>query len=264
MEPGDEEGTWRIAQRTAPDRVISTVDPESRHIHKSVSNYRDGYKAHVAVEPDTGLVTECVISPGNVTDGAAAADLLATEEPGLEVYGDSAYGSGPTRAHLRRAGHDAVIKPAPLQTAVPGGFSRDDFIIDHRAGTATCPAGQTVAIAPKGGANFGMRCRGCPLRHRCTRNAAGRVLQLSPHDDELVYARRAWADPIVAAHYRRHRPMVERTLAWLVAGGNRRLRYRGVARNQIWLATRLAAINLGRLIRLGLGHDGATWVLGAS
>ena len=55
VEPGDGEGTWRIAQRVAPDRVISTVDPEARHMHKSVSEYRDGYKAHVAVEPETGI-----------------------------------------------------------------------------------------------------------------------------------------------------------------------------------------------------------------
>jgi transposase len=54
VEPGEEEGTWRIAQRVAPDRVISTVDPEARHMHKSRSEYRDGYKAHIAVEPETG------------------------------------------------------------------------------------------------------------------------------------------------------------------------------------------------------------------
>ena len=47
VEPGDTDGTWRIAQRTAKDRVISTVDPDSRHMHKSVSSYRDGYKAHI-------------------------------------------------------------------------------------------------------------------------------------------------------------------------------------------------------------------------
>ncbi len=44
VEPGDEEGTWRIAQRVAPDRVVSIVDPESRHVHKTVHDYRDGYK----------------------------------------------------------------------------------------------------------------------------------------------------------------------------------------------------------------------------
>src|SRR5262249_36255244 len=34
VEPADSEGSWRIAERTAPDRVISTVDPDARHIHK--------------------------------------------------------------------------------------------------------------------------------------------------------------------------------------------------------------------------------------
>jgi hypothetical protein len=31
--------------------VISTVDPESRHVHKTRHAYRDGYKAHIAAEP---------------------------------------------------------------------------------------------------------------------------------------------------------------------------------------------------------------------
>jgi hypothetical protein len=54
VEPGDEPGRWRIAQRTAPDRVISTVDPEARHAHKTRWAYRDGYKAHVAADPIPG------------------------------------------------------------------------------------------------------------------------------------------------------------------------------------------------------------------
>jgi hypothetical protein len=45
VEPGDEPGTRRIAERTAPDRVVSTVDPESRHAHKTAHSYRDGFKA---------------------------------------------------------------------------------------------------------------------------------------------------------------------------------------------------------------------------
>ena len=59
VEPAGGPGKWRIARRTAEDRVISTVDPESRHAHKTRRSYRDGYKAHVAAEPDTGLVTAC-------------------------------------------------------------------------------------------------------------------------------------------------------------------------------------------------------------
>jgi hypothetical protein len=261
VEPGDTEGTWRIAQRTASDRVISTVDPESRHIHKTVHDYRDGYKAHVAVEPDTGIVTDATLTAGNVPDGPTGVGLVSHESAGLEVYADSAYGSGQVRSDLRAAGHDVVIKPIPIRPSVPGGFDRDDFVIDHHAGTATCPAGHTVKIRAGRHARFEAFCRGCPLRSRCTSAKNGKHLTIHTHDDELVYARQSWADPIVIEHYRTHRPMVERTLAWLVAKGNRRVRYRGVARNQMWLSTRIAVLNLRRLINLGLRHDGAAWVL---
>ena len=262
VEPGDEEGTWRIIPRTMPGRIVSTVDPESRHIHKSISNYRDGYKAHFAIEPDSGLVTSCELTPGDVTDGVAAIALLDGEVPGLEVYADSAYGSSETRVEIRRRGHDAVIKPIPLRTGIPGGFNRDDFIIDHHACTATCPAGHTVAITAAGNAVFGVRCTACPLRDRCTTAKGGKTLRIRDHDDELVYGRQAWRDPVLQDHYRRHRPMVERTIAWFVSRGHRKVRYRGSARNRIWLAHRAAAVNLQRLINLGLTNDGA-WRLAA-
>jgi IS5 family transposase len=261
VEPGEGEGTWRIIPATTPGRMVSVVDPESRHIHKTVHSYRDGYKAHVAVEPDTGLVTDCALTPGDVTDGVAGVALLAGEEPGLEVYADSAYGSGDTRSAIRAAGHDTVIKPIPLRRPIPNGFTRDDFVVDHRARTATCPAGRTVPIANSGEASFGARCDGCALRARCTTARRGKKLSVSDHDDELVYARIAWRDPVVADHYRRHRPMVERTIAWLVARGQRKVAYRGVERNGLWLATRLGALNLRRLVNLGLHHDGAGWAL---
>lgn len=261
VEPGDDEGTWRIAQRVAPDRIISVIDPESRHMHKSRSEYRDGYKAHVAVEPDTGIITNASLTPANAGDGPTGVALLDGEEEHCEVYADSAYGGGDTRAEIRRRGHDVVIKPIPLRQHIPGGFNRDDFTIDHRARTVTCPAGHTIAITTAGGADFGQRCTSCPLRSRCTRAKEGRNVTISPHDDELVYGRRAWRDPIFQDHYRRHRPMVERAIAWLVAHGNRRVRYRGIERNDQWLTTRVAALNLRRLVNLGLDHNHGAWTI---
>jgi len=239
--------------------MVSVVDPESRHVHKSQSVYRDGSKAHLAVEPDTGLVTDCALTPGDVADGAAGVELLGGEEAGLEAYADSAYGSGETRAALRKQGHDPVIKPIPLRGAIPGGFDRDDFVVDHHDRTVTCPAGHTVSIRPSGAATFGVRCGGCPLRARCTTAKKGKTVVVTAHDDELVFARQSWRDPIVLDHYRRHRPMVERTIAWFVAGGHRRVRYRGVERNQLWLATRFGALNLRRLLNLGLHRAGNGW-----
>jgi hypothetical protein len=50
-----DDGTWRIAERVAPDQVISTVDPDARHMYKSQAESHDGYKAHIAVEPELAL-----------------------------------------------------------------------------------------------------------------------------------------------------------------------------------------------------------------
>jgi IS5 family transposase len=257
VEPADRDGSWRIAQRTAPDRVVSTVDAESRHIHKTVGAYRNGYKAHVVVEPRTGLICGQQLTPANVPDGTAGVDLMEQEPKGRQVLADSAYGSGETRAALRRRKHRLAIKPWPM--ADTGRFSRDDFTVDHTARTVTCPAGHTVPISTNGGARFGRRCDDCPLRERCTTAQTGRQLEITAHDAELAEARRAWRDGDFTDDYRRWRPMVERSLAWLVRPG-RRVAYRGVARNQIWLAHRAAAVNLQRLITLGLDHNG-TWVM---
>ena len=96
IEPGETEGTFRVARKVAADRVISTVDPDARHMHNSRSSYRDGYKAHLAVEPETGLVCAAALTPANAADGPAGVGLLAGERPGLQVLGDAAYGGGDT------------------------------------------------------------------------------------------------------------------------------------------------------------------------
>ena len=264
VEPGEGDGTWRIARRVAPDRVISTVDPETRHMHKSRSNYRDGYKAHLAVEPETGLITGADLTPANAGDGPTGLALLAGEDPGLQVLGDSAYGSGEVRAGLGAAGHRAVIKPWPLGRNPRLGadqFHRDDFTVDYSARTVTCPNGTTVGISPGGAASFGPRCRGCPVRARCTADRYGKTFKVSPDDQLLAAARAQWRAGTDLDDYRQHRPMVERSIAWLVANGHRRVRYRGVERNRLGLSLRAAALNLRRLINLGLHHNGATWAL---
>ncbi len=117
----------------APDRVISTVDPEARHMHKSRSEYRDGYKAHIAVEPETGLVTAAIVTPANVSDAKTALDLLAAEARGLEILADCGLwvrrDSGRTCEPAASPGHQADS----VATCRPGGFCRDDFVVDHDA-----------------------------------------------------------------------------------------------------------------------------------
>jgi IS5 family transposase len=160
VEPGTRPGSWRIARKVAPDRVLSTVDPEARHTPKTNADKRDGYKAHIAAEPETGLVTECALTAATAPDGPTGVKLLAAEPPGLEVLGDTHYGSGATRAAVRAAGHTQTIKPIPLHSAVPGGFTVHDFRIDQQAGTVRCPAGMTAPITSSGKASFARHCPG--------------------------------------------------------------------------------------------------------
>jgi len=292
------DGRWRTARKVAPDRVISTVDPQARHTRKSKSKRRDGFRGHVAAEPQTGLVTDCEMTmaagpgstdaengvtmagrdrfagtpgstgPGEAPDApagtgdSAGPDADGPQDARLEVYGDSAYGSGEARAAYRDAGHDTVIKPGPLRPAVPGGFTIDDFTIDEQAGTVTCPAGLTRPMTRTRTVTFGAACSGCPLRERCTTARDGRSMTIHPHEDLLRAARaQARTDDFKKAYPTRS--AIERIIAWTATCNGRRikLRYIGTAKNDAWLHTRCAAINLRTLLRHGLTRRDGTWVL---
>ena len=285
-------GRWRIARGVAADRVISTVDPEARHARKSRSRRRDGYKAHICAEPDTGLITSTELTAANVSDAAVGPRLLAAdaaeapeadtdaaeapeadtdaaeaaEAAGVrEVLADSAYASGPALEAFGAAGYATTIKPIERAPRIAGGFGRGDFTIDTAAGTVTCPAEHTVALRPAGGdrgvARFGAHCDACPLRGRCTTSTAGRTITVDRFEDRRQANKARWAQGATRASYRRHRPMVERSIAWLTRGKARRVPYRGAAANAQWLATRAAAVNLTRLTNLGVTHHDGTFTL---
>ncbi len=247
----DREGKWRITRGVAADRTISVVDPSSRHGRKTSSQKRDGYKAHIAAEPDTGIITACEITPANVPDGPVGTDLLAEEPHSVEVIADSAYGSGENRARLEKAGHTTTVKPRPAYRNPrlgPDQFDRDRFVVDPERNRVTCPAGNTVGISPRGQAKFGTVCTECVFRSRCTTNRGGRSFHVGPHYRLLEEARQKWKQPETVDRYNRHRPSVERIISWIVARGNRKLRHRGIIGNRQQLHTRAAALNLRRLI----------------
>jgi hypothetical protein len=52
VEQGDD-AVFRIARKVARDRLISTVDVEARHGHKSRARTFDGYKTHLGSIPTT-------------------------------------------------------------------------------------------------------------------------------------------------------------------------------------------------------------------
>jgi hypothetical protein len=279
------DGRWRIARKVAEDRVISTVDPEARHTRKSPEARRDGYRAHVAADPETGIITDEKLTRAcgeENSDPAVAAEFLAAQTGGpggdaparrdgaaagdgvLAWYGDSAYGTGELRDAITAAGHRAVIKPKPVLPAIPGGFTIDDFTVDTQARTVTCPAGTTRQITAHNAVIFGAACRGCPLRAQCTTAKDGRTLNLHDHDTLLRAARADWrASPGLREDYMTHRPNIERVIAQVATWRGRRLklRYRGQAPSHAWLKRRTAALNLRNLISRGLAFDNGAWVL---
>lgn len=337
VEPAEDsdgtDGRWRIARRVAPDRVISTVDTATRHTRKSKSVRRDGFRGHIAAEPETALITDCELTkasgekgsdavvgeqmiardrhhqlavgdevcsaapsgaePGDVDAGTAQTDPVgqpdigtdlsvaavvdtvvtsvatdgaeqrgAEQRQSLEVYGDSAYGTGDARAAYQMGGHDMVIKPKPLRAAVPGGFTLDDFTIDEQARTVTCPGGHTRVMSAKRTVTFGAVCADCPLRAVCTTAAGGRSMSIHEHEALLRAARVQARTPEFQQAYPT-RSTVERIISWTATNRGRRvkLRYLGVTKNHAWLRNRCAAINLRNLVNKGLTRTNGVWAL---
>jgi hypothetical protein len=127
----------RIARRVAKDRVISTVDPDARHGHKTAARSFDGYKGHLGIDPDSEIITATTVTAGNAGDAEAAEALLAQDLPTddsatddsvtsgeddhdghstqraaddgdedpLAVYGDAAYGAGAVQLRKRIPAH---------------------------------------------------------------------------------------------------------------------------------------------------------------
>ena len=288
----DAAGVFRIARRVAPDRVISTVDPDARHGHKTSARGFDGYKGHIAADPDSEIITATQATPGNSGDAELAESLLADLLPGDQdsataqdsgqaaapaagdgqpaVYGDAAYGSGELIAQLDDAGIYNGIKCQP-PAAVKGCFPKDRFTIDLDAKTVTCPAGITVPIRPAAGrhagaARFGAACRTCPLAAQCTTAKEGRTITIGPHEARLAAARIRQSDPAWKADYRATRPKVERKISHLMRRrhGGRRARVRGLAKTAADFALLAAAVNLARFGVLRTAYRNGAWAAGGA
>ena len=59
----------------------------------------------------------------------------------MTVLADSAYGTGDFRADLAERGHVDRVKPAPVSRGLSGGFTVDDFTVDHAVAPRPAPTG---------------------------------------------------------------------------------------------------------------------------
>ena len=236
------------------DRMVSVHDPEMRHGRQSSRRRFDGHKASIVVDTDTQLITAVEVLPGNAPDNLGALELVERSEantgvPVEEALGDAAYGDGDTRQAFADAGRSLVAR-------VPGRpnrshFPKEDFRIDLKEVTCTCPAGQvTRKLLPAGkrtgspGRTHRLQafqfdaavCGVCPLRPQCVAGSSGsgRTVQLHPQQGEAF------------AGYRRRRVVVEHRLARLVQLGIRQARCFGRVKTkfQLYLAATVANLTL--------------------
>ena len=280
---------FRIARRVAKDRVISTVDPDTRHGHKTAARGFDGYKGHVGIDPDTEIITATTVTAGNAGDASVAedliTDLLDTDDTDTG-HTDAGHGPGdegdsggepaarstattPTAPGNYTHGWNG---PGSSPSAKPSSRSLRAGASPRTASTSTC-ATTRCAVPPGAPHQSGAASRPAPPTSgrtaptaRCASSApppptdapspSGSTNSNSPH------ARARQRDPDWITDYRATRPKVERKIAHLMRRrhGGRRARVRGTTKIAADFALLAAAVNLARLAALAVASvPGSGW-----
>ena len=232
LEPDPGGGGPRIARGTAKDRRISITDGDMRHGRKSKSRVINGYKRHVAVDIDHGLILAVTARPANEPEADATSDLRKD----VEVFGqvsemhiDRGYLASRWVDELDDAGVQIFAKP--WQSNNRGLYPKQAFAMDLTRGTVTCPAGETAKIRSHSAHFPASTCGGCPRRKGCTRSdAGGRTVSIHAKEALLVKLRAAKSTP-AGRRALRQRTAVEHRLAHVASRQGPRARYRGVRKN---------------------------------
>ena len=111
----------------------SATDPEAAWTRRGRGSHF-GYKVHLGVDADTGVVRRAVLTPANVAESKVADALVSGDE--RAVYGDKAYESTRRRQWLRDQGiNDRIMhRSHKHQAALPYWQQRrNDLIAPRRA-----------------------------------------------------------------------------------------------------------------------------------
>ena len=161
------DGRWRIARKVAEDRVISVNDPDARHTRKSPENRRDGYRAHLAACPETGIITgeQLTRAAGEENSDAAAAVVALLADRGRSAVVGIGAQIGRRHRYLCAAPGGGRANGGLISrrrfSCCRGLVELDDFDVDENAGPAGCPARRHPRISPVA-LTFGAACCRCP------------------------------------------------------------------------------------------------------
>jgi hypothetical protein len=239
----------RLREGVAPARRCSIEDAEMRHGRKSKHKRFNGYKRHVATDLDDDLILAGAVTPANRPEEEAAeplkADIDRQELGSIDaLYIDCGYLSSPVVPAVLKAGGSVICRPWGLaQRAV---FSKQDFTLNLREKTLTCPGGHTETFRLGSVVEFpATACDRCPVRAQCTTAALGHGRTVSIAEDEPFQHRlRQRAATRAGRAQLRQRVAVEHRLAHLGARQGRRARYKGVRKNLFDVRRTAAVLNL--------------------
>jgi hypothetical protein len=248
IEP-DPAGGHRVIDGTAPDRQISTTDPEMRHGRKSKTKTINGYKGHVGYELDLRLVLDAIVTPANLKEYDGGDQMRSNIEyygPVGEMHIDRGYLPAIWTTDLHRSGIPVYSKPWNGKNR--GLFPKSAFRIDLQQREVRCPAGDTAAIPEKADADGGKtvafsNCATCTIRAQCTTSKTGRTVGLHPNEDLLQQLQRQKQTPEGRARLRL-RTGVEHVLAHVLVYQPHKARYVGARKNTFALRRAGVIVNL--------------------
>ena len=248
LEPDPGGGGVRVARGVAKDRRISVEDGDMRHGRKSKSKRIDGYKRHVATDLDSRAILACSVTPANIPEHEALPELKSDiDAQGVrfrEAHFDRGYMGSPTVSELEAGGAEILCKPWKSRNGDL--FTKEDFKLDLRAKTITCPAGNTVKIDFGKLAQFAPdHCDACALRDKCTTARPGYGRTVNILEDERMQKKMRDLLKTKSGRQRfRERVTVEHSLAHIGQRQGRRARYTGTRKNLFDLRRAAAIQNL--------------------
>ena len=255
-------------QEDAKDKLLSPVDPDARTGMKTNTKWT-GYKAHLIMEEETGIITGVETTPANTTDGSQLKPLLKEQADVYslrpqELTADKAYDWGENLellANNRTIANIALSRVNHRNGA--GYFTVDDFLYDPENVKLMCPAGHISTNCyneilynyqlNKPGYAFRFKpslCNICSLKAKCVKNKQGRRVYISYYEPYFRLARQRLATEEGKQAYR-NRYKIEQKVADLTRYcGLRRCRYRGLDRAHIHTLLATTVCNIKRMVKL--------------
>jgi transposase len=227
--PADDPAEAKRGRPRGPERPkkSSPTDPDATMATSSRGYHLEPtYKQHTAVEDQSGIIVDVVVTTGEYNEGKVLLEHLERIEsrlgtPVKSATGDAAYAHAANYDALEQRGTDPVIPPQ--RQARRKGKERIPsrrFKYDAKHRCLTCPAGKRLCRSGRNAEDTGswyrarrIDCQACPLRTRClSPKAPVRAVVIVDAYPALLRARRRKArgwDDQTRETYKRHRWRVE-------------------------------------------------------